>query len=71
MSRPNGKAAQNLFASVPSLRTESNMSKRLTAIWGARSNASSSHLEGRDFLDYMDSMESITTVDNWLKFHRS
>lgn len=30
-----------------------------------------SHLEGRDFLDYMDSMESITTVENWLKFHRT
>lgn len=29
-----------------------------------------SHLEGRDFLDYMESMESITTVENWLKFHR-
>jgi peptide deformylase len=29
-----------------------------------------SHLEGRDFLDYMTSMESITTVENWLQFHR-
>ncbi len=29
-----------------------------------------SHLEGKDFLDFMPSMESITTVENWLKFHR-
>jgi peptide deformylase len=29
-----------------------------------------SHLEGKDFLDYMTSMESVTTVENWLKFHR-
>lgn len=29
-----------------------------------------SHLQGKDFLDYMSSMESITTIENWLKFHR-